>query len=139
MLGLDNPVHILFLLIVLLLVFGAKRLPEMGRSLGHRDARLQGRADGPRRFGAGLRCTTASEAGEADRGQRVTEWAGARGMPRERAQARRIGTPPVLESHPVRAGIGGALAVSPFALAFAPAATRAADLLVFEPACPAGG
>ena len=34
MLGLDNPVHILFLLIVMLLVFGAKRLPEMGRSLG---------------------------------------------------------------------------------------------------------
>lgn len=32
--GLDNPVHILFLLIILLLVFGAKRLPEMGRSLG---------------------------------------------------------------------------------------------------------
>jgi sec-independent protein translocase protein TatA len=34
MLGLDNPIHIAFLLIVLLLVFGAKRLPEMGRSLG---------------------------------------------------------------------------------------------------------
>ncbi len=34
MLGLNNPVHILFLLVVLLLVFGAKRLPEMGRSLG---------------------------------------------------------------------------------------------------------
>jgi sec-independent protein translocase protein TatA len=34
MLGLENPVHILFLLIILLLVFGAKRLPEMGRSLG---------------------------------------------------------------------------------------------------------
>ena len=32
--GLDNPIHILFLLILLLLVFGAKRLPEMGRSLG---------------------------------------------------------------------------------------------------------
>ena len=32
--GLDNPLHIAFLLIVLLLVFGAKRLPEMGRSLG---------------------------------------------------------------------------------------------------------
>jgi sec-independent protein translocase protein TatA len=32
--GLDNPIHILLLLIVLLLVFGAKRLPEMGRSLG---------------------------------------------------------------------------------------------------------
>lgn len=34
MLGLDNPIHILFLLVVLLLVFGAKRLPELGRSLG---------------------------------------------------------------------------------------------------------
>jgi sec-independent protein translocase protein TatA len=32
--GLDNPIHLLFLLILLLLVFGAKRLPEMGRSLG---------------------------------------------------------------------------------------------------------
>jgi sec-independent protein translocase protein TatA len=34
LMGLDNPIHILFLLILLLLVFGAKRLPEMGRSLG---------------------------------------------------------------------------------------------------------
>lgn len=32
--GLDNPIHLMLLLIVLLLVFGAKRLPEMGRSLG---------------------------------------------------------------------------------------------------------
>jgi sec-independent protein translocase protein TatA len=32
--GLDNPIHIAFLLIVLLLVFGAKRLPELGHSLG---------------------------------------------------------------------------------------------------------
>lgn len=32
--GLDNPIHIAFLVIVLLVVFGAKRLPEMGRSLG---------------------------------------------------------------------------------------------------------
>jgi sec-independent protein translocase protein TatA len=32
--GLDNPLHIAFLLIVLLLVFGAKRLPELGSSLG---------------------------------------------------------------------------------------------------------
>jgi len=32
--GLDNPIHIAFLLLMLLLVFGAKRLPEMGRSLG---------------------------------------------------------------------------------------------------------
>jgi sec-independent protein translocase protein TatA len=34
MLGLDNPIHLLILLSVLLLLFGAKRLPEMGRSLG---------------------------------------------------------------------------------------------------------
>lgn len=32
--GLDNPLHIAFLLVILLLVFGAKRLPELGRSLG---------------------------------------------------------------------------------------------------------
>jgi len=33
--GLDNPIHLGFRLVILLLVFGAKRLPEMGRSLGH--------------------------------------------------------------------------------------------------------
>jgi TatA/E family protein of Tat protein translocase len=32
--GLDNPLHIAFLVIILLLVFGARRLPEIGRSLG---------------------------------------------------------------------------------------------------------
>lgn len=32
--GLDNPIHIAILLVILLLVFGAKRLPELGRSLG---------------------------------------------------------------------------------------------------------
>jgi sec-independent protein translocase protein TatA len=32
--GFENPVHILMVLAVVLLVFGAKRLPEMGRSLG---------------------------------------------------------------------------------------------------------
>jgi len=32
--GLENPLHILILLVVILLVFGAKRLPEIGRSLG---------------------------------------------------------------------------------------------------------
>lgn len=32
--GLDNPLHILLLLLIVLLVFGAKRLPEIGRSLG---------------------------------------------------------------------------------------------------------
>jgi sec-independent protein translocase protein TatA len=34
MFGLSNPVHLLFLGVLLLLIFGAKRLPEMGRSLG---------------------------------------------------------------------------------------------------------
>jgi sec-independent protein translocase protein TatA len=32
--GFDNPSHIAILLVVVLLVFGAKRLPELGRSLG---------------------------------------------------------------------------------------------------------
>ncbi len=32
--GLDNPTHIAALAVVLLLVFGAKRLPEIGKSLG---------------------------------------------------------------------------------------------------------
>jgi sec-independent protein translocase protein TatA len=32
--GLSNPTHIAFVLVLLLLVFGAKRLPEIGRSLG---------------------------------------------------------------------------------------------------------
>ena len=44
MLGLDNPIHLLFLGVLLLLVFGAKRLPEMGQSLGRGTARLQGLA-----------------------------------------------------------------------------------------------
>ena len=32
--GLDNPLHLAFLVVILLLVFGARRLPEIGRSLG---------------------------------------------------------------------------------------------------------
>jgi sec-independent protein translocase protein TatA len=52
--GLENPLHILILLVVVLLVFGAKRLPEMGHSLGSglrgfKDA-LSG--DGPDQAGA---------------------------------------------------------------------------------------
>ncbi len=31
---LDNPIHLAFILVLVLLVFGARRLPEMGRSLG---------------------------------------------------------------------------------------------------------
>jgi sec-independent protein translocase protein TatA len=32
--GLENPLHIAIILVVVLMVFGAKRLPEMGKSLG---------------------------------------------------------------------------------------------------------
>ena len=32
--GLENPVHILMVFAVALLLFGAKRIPEVGRSLG---------------------------------------------------------------------------------------------------------
>jgi sec-independent protein translocase protein TatA len=35
MIGLSNPTHIVLLLLIALLLFGAKRLPEIGRSLGH--------------------------------------------------------------------------------------------------------
>jgi sec-independent protein translocase protein TatA len=34
MIGLENPLHIAIILVVVLMVFGAKRLPEMGKSLG---------------------------------------------------------------------------------------------------------
>jgi sec-independent protein translocase protein TatA len=61
MLGLENPIHILMLLAVLLLVFGAKRLPEIGRSLGSglRDFRHELSASPPSRL--------ASSAGRADK------------------------------------------------------------------------
>ena len=32
--GLENPTHLLLILLVALLLFGAKRLPEIGRGLG---------------------------------------------------------------------------------------------------------
>lgn len=32
--GLENPVHLLFILVVAALVLGPKRLPSVGRSLG---------------------------------------------------------------------------------------------------------
>jgi len=62
MVGLDNPLHIAILLAVLLLIFGAKRLPEMGRSLG-----------------AGLRGFKESISGEAE--QPVAELASANASP----------------------------------------------------------
>ena len=35
MTGWTSPLHIVILLLIALLLFGAKRLPEIGRSLGH--------------------------------------------------------------------------------------------------------
>jgi sec-independent protein translocase protein TatA len=32
--GLENPSHLLILFVIVLLLFGPKRLPELGRSLG---------------------------------------------------------------------------------------------------------
>ncbi|GAC1318191.1 MAG: hypothetical protein NVSMB25_07280 [Thermoleophilaceae bacterium] len=32
--GLENPLHLLVILLVVVLIFGGKRLPEVGRSLG---------------------------------------------------------------------------------------------------------
>jgi sec-independent protein translocase protein TatA len=32
--GLENPIHILVIALVIVLLFGAKRLPELGRQLG---------------------------------------------------------------------------------------------------------
>jgi sec-independent protein translocase protein TatA len=57
--GLENPLHIAVLLVVLLLVFGAKRLPEFGRSLG----------SGMREFKDGIMgaSTTAAESAGQDR------------------------------------------------------------------------
>jgi sec-independent protein translocase protein TatA len=34
MIGLTNPTHLVLLLLIALCLFGAKRLPEIGRSLG---------------------------------------------------------------------------------------------------------
>jgi sec-independent protein translocase protein TatA len=34
MVGLENPLHLAIIAIVVLMVFGAKRLPEMGKGLG---------------------------------------------------------------------------------------------------------
>jgi sec-independent protein translocase protein TatA len=56
--GLDNPIHIALLLLVVLLVFGAKRLPEMGRSLGDG---LRGFKEAVNTDGSTVRHDTATE------------------------------------------------------------------------------
>jgi sec-independent protein translocase protein TatA len=45
--GLESPGKILLLLLVVLLVFGGKRLPEIGRSLGHGMREFKDSISGP--------------------------------------------------------------------------------------------
>jgi TatA/E family protein of Tat protein translocase len=44
--GLDNPLHLLILGLVAALAFGAKRLPDLGRSLGEGMRGLRATLDG---------------------------------------------------------------------------------------------
>jgi sec-independent protein translocase protein TatA len=67
--GLDNPLHIAFLVVILLLVFGAKRLPEIGRSLG-----------------SGMREFKTSVTGEASHSQQTLPPADAQQQPAPPAQ-----------------------------------------------------
>jgi TatA/E family protein of Tat protein translocase len=46
-LGLDNPVHIAIVLVIVLVLFGVKRLPEIGRSLGEAMRGSRTRSPGP--------------------------------------------------------------------------------------------
>jgi sec-independent protein translocase protein TatA len=32
--GLENPIHLLVILVIVLILFGPKRLPDLGRSIG---------------------------------------------------------------------------------------------------------
>jgi sec-independent protein translocase protein TatA len=45
MLGLESPSHIIIILIIALVVFGPKRLPEIGRSLGQGIRQFRGSLD----------------------------------------------------------------------------------------------
>ena len=92
--GLDNPIHILFLLILLLLVFGAKRLPEMGRSLG---TGLRGFKD----------TLSGADAHHADVAQAAQQPVPTPQSPPAQLQAQSVpvaDAPTVSEEHPVVAG-----------------------------------
>ena len=72
-----GPLELLIVLVIVLVIFGPKRLPGLGKSAGHRDARVQGldhrqadkdddeddgvqRAPAPRRGAAATAGTTAA-------------------------------------------------------------------------------
>jgi sec-independent protein translocase protein TatA len=81
MMGLDNPLHIAFLLVILLLVFGAKRLPELGRSLG-----------------TGMRSFKDSISGESQAGDHAGQLAGTAAEPVSPVSA----AEPVAEEYSIR-------------------------------------
>ena len=59
--GIENPVHILFIGVVALVVLGPKRLPELARSLGHGLREFREAIGGqPERPHARQRCTMSS-------------------------------------------------------------------------------
>ncbi len=78
--GLDNPLHIVFLVVILLLVFGAKRIPEIGRSLG-----------------TGMREFKQSVTGEHHQAQTTARW-----RPKRRSPHRRPPRPPPPDRRPPR-------------------------------------
>jgi sec-independent protein translocase protein TatA len=96
--GLDNPIHIAFLLILLLLVFGAKRLPEMGRSLGHG---MRGFKDAI--SGEGSHASTEPAAGAVVQPTLVAQQPQQRPRPRPQAAASEIVAAPVNTSEQIPA------------------------------------
>jgi sec-independent protein translocase protein TatA len=85
MTGFLTPTHILLLLLVALLLFGAKRLPELGRSLGtglrefRRSVDLTSHQEQPRLAAAPTsdRSTTAGEVTQLESTERPTAAGGA--------------------------------------------------------------
>jgi sec-independent protein translocase protein TatA len=63
--GLENPVHLLILAGIVLLIFGPKRLPELGRALGKGIRELRGSLGGAHQGDADTR----ESAGDHDKTQ----------------------------------------------------------------------
>ena len=83
--GLLQPTHIIFVIVIALLVFGPKRLPEMGRSIGHGIREFKDSMDGNGNDPVGRRITRPSPA---------TCRTSPSGSPRFRPRARRRQLPP---------------------------------------------
>jgi sec-independent protein translocase protein TatA len=73
-LGLDNPSHIAVLVVVLLLVFGAKRLPEIGKSLGAGIREFKGAVTGETRAIAAVHPATDTAPAGAEAPAATAQW-----------------------------------------------------------------